>query len=69
MTEIIQSSNDKRSYKKITLDNQLECLMISDPETEKSSACCDVQVGSMSDPADAQGLAHFLEVTFYYCMI
>ena len=59
---IIQSPNDKRSYKKITLANSLECLLISDPETQKSSACCDVQVGSMSDPIDAQGLAHFLEV-------
>jgi insulysin len=37
------------------------CLLVSDPDTEKSSACCDVLVGAMSDPSDVPGLAHFLE--------
>ena len=56
------SHNDKREYRHITLDNKLEAVLIHDPETEKCSACCDVRVGSMSDPEDVQGLAHFLEV-------
>ena len=52
---------DKREYRHITLPNSLQCLLVSDPATEKCSACCDVAVGSMSDPGDVQGLAHFLE--------
>ena len=33
----------------------------ADPETQKSAACCDVHAGSMADPDEAPGLAHFLE--------
>jgi insulysin len=58
---ILTSAIDKREYRHLTLSNELQCLLVSDPETEKSSACCDVRVGSLCDPADAQGLAHFLE--------
>eukprot|EP00981_Chlorochromonas_danica_P009291 scaffold2602_cov177-Ochromonas_danica.AAC.12 len=60
--DIIQSASDNRSYRYITLQaNGLKCLLVSDPTTEKSAACCDVHVGSLADPAEAQGLAHFLE--------
>ena len=59
--EIIISAIDKRKYRHVTLANKLQCLLVCDPETEKSSACCDVRVGSLSDPKEAQGLAHFLE--------
>lgn len=59
--EIVISATDKRHYRHITLPNKLQCLLVSDPETEKSSACCDVAIGSMCDPKEAQGLAHFLE--------
>eukprot|EP01041_Mallomonas_annulata_P009052 gene9052-18749_t len=55
------SFNDKRSYRHVLLDNNLQVLLIHDPETEKSSAACDVKVGSMCDPKEAPGLAHFLE--------
>lgn len=59
--EVIKSANDKRFYRHILLPNAMECLLVSDPEAEKSAACCDVQVGSLSDPPEAKGLAHFLE--------
>lgn len=52
---------DKREYRLITLDNELEALLIHDPETDKASAALDVNVGSFSDPADLNGLAHFCE--------
>ena len=52
---------DDRQYRQVTLPNQMSCLLVSDPATEKSSACCDVNVGSMSDPEEMPGLAHFLE--------
>jgi len=39
----------------------LICLLISDTETEKSGAALNVDVGSLEDPVDRQGLAHFCE--------
>jgi len=60
-TTIIQSENDARLYQSFTLDNQLEVLIISDPEEEKAAASLDVFVGSADDPEDRAGLAHFLE--------
>mmetsp|Transcript_656 Transcript_656/g.751 ORF Transcript_656/g.751 Transcript_656/m.751 type:complete len:612 (-) Transcript_656:104-1939(-) len=55
------SLNDKRSYRHLTLGNRLEVVLVHDDETEKSSACVDVRVGSMADPSNMPGLAHFLE--------
>jgi insulysin len=55
------SSNDQRLYRYLTLPNQLKVLLISDKDTEKCSACCDVHIGSLCDPDDIHGLAHFLE--------
>lgn len=55
------SPNDKRTYRHLTLGNRLEVLLVHDIETEKSSACVDVRVGSMADPTEMPGLAHFLE--------
>jgi len=55
------SVNDKRSYRHLVLPNKLEVTLIHDPDTEKSSACLDVKVGSLADPKDVNGLAHFLE--------
>lgn len=58
---IHKSTIDKRIFKSITLSNQLLCLLISDPETEKSAAALNVDVGSLEDPVDRMGLAHFCE--------
>lgn len=55
------SPNDKRSYRHLTLGNRLDVLLVHDDETEKSSACVDVRIGSMADPEEMPGLAHFLE--------
>jgi insulysin len=54
-------SLDDRSYRVIQLPNKLEALLVHDPETDKAAAAMDVHVGSFSDPADLQGLAHGLE--------
>jgi len=59
--EIITSPNDNRLYKNITLSNQLQVLLISDPNTDRAAASLDIDVGSASNPKDRQGLAHFLE--------
>lgn len=58
---IVQSPNDNREYKSLTLPNKLEVLLISDASTDKAAAALDIKVGSGSDPESYEGLAHFLE--------
>lgn len=52
---------DDRSYRIITLSNQLEVLLIHDATTDKASAAMDVNVGSFSDAEDMPGIAHAVE--------
>lgn len=35
MVEIMKPRSDKRDYRRIVLDNSLQVLLISDPETDK----------------------------------
>ncbi len=51
----------KREMRKLRLDNGLETLLISDPETHESGAALAVAVGSWDDPTDRPGMAHFVE--------
>lgn len=37
-------------------------MTITDPEVDKASVSMCVGVGSLSDPKDVDGLAHFVEV-------
>ncbi|KAL0339659.1 UNVERIFIED_CONTAM: Insulin-degrading enzyme-like 1, peroxisomal, partial [Sesamum radiatum] len=64
--QIIKPRNDKRNYRRIVLQNNLQVLLISDPETDKCAASMDVRVGSFSDPEGLEGLAHFLEHMLFY---
>lgn len=59
--QILKSPNDQRQYQAITLQNQLDVILVSDPTAEKSSAALSVDVGWLNDPEQQQGLAHFLE--------
>lgn len=52
---------DDRSYRVIRLKNQLEALLIHDPDTDKVSGALDVNVGSFSDADDMPGVAHAVE--------
>ena len=56
-----QSPNDSKAYRFIALENGLQALLVSDPKTTKAAASLDVYVGSASNPAAREGLAHFLE--------
>ncbi len=49
------------TFKTFTLKNGLQGLAISDPRFVKSSAALAVMAGSMQNPKDHLGLAHFLE--------
>ncbi|KAI0380898.1 hypothetical protein F5Y04DRAFT_289141 [Hypomontagnella monticulosa] len=54
-------SLDDRKYRVIRLSNQLEALLVHDPETDKASAALDVNVGNFSDEDDMPGMAHAVE--------
>jgi insulysin len=58
---VVQSPNDDRDYRYMTLDNGLQVLLVSDPATDKAAASLVVFRGSYHDPDDYPGLAHFLE--------
>lgn len=58
---LIQSPSDRRQYDAFTLPNQLQVVVISDPDTDKAAASLNVRVGSADNPPDRPGLAHFLE--------
>ncbi|GAA0154124.1 metalloprotease [Lithospermum erythrorhizon] len=64
--EILKPRNDKREYRRLVLDNSLQVLIISDPETDKCAASMNVGIGSFSDPEGLDGLAHFLEHMLFY---
>lgn len=57
----VQSPNDDYAYRYLTLDNELQVLLISDPGAPKAAAALDVLVGSGDNPPGREGLAHFLE--------
>lgn len=59
--EPVKAAIDDRDYRAFELDNGLEVLVVSDPETDISAAALAVNVGSFAEPDDRLGLAHFLE--------
>ena len=59
--EFQKSPNDHREYRAFQLDNQLQVLVISDPETSQAAVSLAVRIGAGDDPPDRAGLAHYLE--------
>ncbi len=57
----VKSPNDDYQYRLLTLPNEMQVLLISDPKTPKAAASLDIAVGSGDNPPDRGGLAHFLE--------
>ena len=57
----LKSPNDDNLYRYVQLDNQLRVLLISAPGSDKAAASMNVAVGSGDDPANREGLSHFLE--------
>ena len=52
---------DPRSYRGLVLANGLRVLLTSDPTAASGAASMNVQVGTLSDPKELPGLAHFCE--------
>lgn len=59
--EINKSPNDNALYQAIRLKNGMEVLLISDEKANKSLMSAGISIGSMEDPLEQQGLAHYLE--------
>jgi protease-3 len=59
--QIVKSPTDHRLYASIVLDNQLEVVLVSDPSIKQSAAAMSVAVGSLQEPKEFGGLAHYLE--------
>ena len=53
--------NDASAYRRFVLPNGMKVLLLSDPKLNVASAAVVVGVGSLSDPPERQGLAHYLE--------
>jgi insulysin len=65
---MIKTSIDERKYRVIRLANNLEVLLVSDPNTSTCAASMAVGVGSYHDN-DIYGLAHFFEHMLFLVII
>lgn len=59
--DLYTSINDKLTYFHRVLENKLQIIFVQDPNSNISSAHMQVAVGSVSNPKNIDGLAHFLE--------
>ena len=59
--QIMKHPLDKSETRSFVLDSGLKVYLLSDPKFNLSSASMSVEVGSYEDPADREGLSHFLE--------
>ncbi|WP_058913732.1 pitrilysin [Entomohabitans teleogrylli] len=58
---IRKSDKDNRQYQAVRLDNGMVVLLVSDLQAVKSLSALVLPVGSLEDPDDHLGLAHYLE--------
>ncbi|KAJ1733777.1 metalloprotease [Coemansia biformis] len=59
--DLNKSLSDSREYRLIRLPNGLVAMVVHDVEESKACASLGVNVGSLADPPELQGLAHFCE--------
>lgn len=59
--QVNTSPNDEREYGVLELENGLKIIVVSDPAADKAAAALNVHVGSMQNPDEQLGLAHYLE--------
>ncbi|CAF4338751.1 unnamed protein product, partial [Adineta steineri] len=58
---IKKSDSDSWNYRGLELSNEMLVVLISHPDIDKAAAALDVSIGSLADPRDVPGIAHFLE--------
>ena len=56
-----KSEHDHRKFRFVYLENKMKVLLVSDDETKKSAATLYVRSGSLNDPPEINGIAHFCE--------
>lgn len=61
LTGVLPPAQEQVQYRRLTLDNGLQVMLVSDPNADMAGAAMSVGVGSLSDPQAYPGLAHFLE--------
>lgn len=61
LSKFTKPLSDNRKYASVTLDNGLEVLLVSDPDTDVEAGAVHVKAGHCMDPEDRKGLAHFHE--------
>lgn len=52
---------EQRQYRRFVLPNSIKVILISDPTVHHGAASLSVAVGSLNDPDEHPGMAHFLE--------
>jgi len=58
---IKKSDTDSWNYRGLELSNGMLVVLTSHPKIDKAAAALDVSIGSLADPRDVPGIAHFLE--------
>lgn len=58
---IVQPPADDRAYRYLELPNGMQAVVVHDPDGDMAAASIDVHTGSLSNPPELPGLAHFLE--------
>ncbi|PTL86899.1 MAG: pitrilysin [Candidatus Liberibacter europaeus] len=64
--KINKSERNTRQYQAIKLSNEMIVLLESDPEAVESFASVSLPIGSMCDPNQQLGLAHYLEHMIFH---
>ena len=57
----VKAPTDTAQFRRFVLDNGMRVLLVSDAKFNKSGAALVVPIGAGDDPADREGMAHFLE--------
>ena len=56
-----KSEHDHREYRYLQLENTMKVLLVRDEATTKAAATAYVRSGSLNDPPEVNGIAHFCE--------
>lgn len=56
--DFIKPNLDTRGYRSILLPNNLQALLVSDPETDVEAGAVHIKAGHFDDPETRAGLAH-----------